>query len=208
MEIYFVTGIGTGVGKTLVSTVLVNALQADYWKPVQAGLEEPDSAWVRQHLYNSISIVHPPLYNLQLPASPHIAARKENIQIDLERIVQHLPLTRNKLIVEGAGGLMVPLNDHQFMADLAKRMGAKLILVSRNYLGSINHSLLTAAVCKQYELPVAGWIFNDQYLNYEDEIVQWSGIPRLGSVAAATTLNKSFIVEQSALLKACTEGIL
>ena len=94
------------------------------------------------------------------------------------------------LVIEGAGGLMVPLNETEFVIDLVKILDARLLLVSRNYLGSINHSLMTAAICRQHGLDVAGWIFNDQYMNYEQEIVQWSGYPALFSVPLMNPLSK------------------
>jgi len=182
MNRYFITGIGTGIGKTIVSAMLAEALEADYWKPIQAGNKETDSDFVHQVISNNKSIVHPELYCLDMPASPHIAARNQGIRIDTGFIVNHFPSTSNTLIIEGAGGLMVPLNETQFVSDLCEALKATLILVSRNYLGSINHSLMTAMICRQKNLPVAGWVFNDQYLQYEDEIVEWSGYPKLASI--------------------------
>ncbi len=197
----FITGIGTGVGKTLVSAIITEALQAHYWKPVQAGLEEPDAQWIRDHLSNKTSVIHESEYALKLPASPHISARVENTTIELNRIINHIPSTSNHLIIEGAGGLLVPLNEKEFIADLAMQLDAKVILVSRNYLGSINHSLLTAEVCKLKGLDVLGWIFNDQYMHYEDEIVNWSGFQKIGSIPLAENITKEFVSQQAALLK-------
>jgi dethiobiotin synthetase len=193
MNRYFVTGIGTGIGKTIVSAMLAEALEADYWKPVQAGNSETDTDFVRQVICNEKSIVHPEIYSLQMPASPHIAARNEGVRIQTAFIKDRIPQTSNMLIIEGAGGLMVPLNDSQFVADLAAELEATLILVSRNYLGSINHSLMTAMVCRQKNLPVAGWIFNDQYLQYEDEIVGWSGYPKLASIPSLTATDPTAV---------------
>jgi dethiobiotin synthetase len=105
------------------------------------------------------------------------------------------------LVVEGAGGLFVPLNDMEFMSDLALRLDATVILVSRNYLGSINHSLLTAEACRVRGLRVAGWVFNDQYGHYEDEIVKWSGLPSLGSVPFAEAPDAVFVREQARRLR-------
>jgi dethiobiotin synthetase len=105
------------------------------------------------------------------------------------------------LVVEGAGGLLVPLNDGQFMADLALALDATVILVSRNYLGSINHSLLTAEVCRMRGLRVAGWVFNDQYGDYEEEIVRWSGYPRLGSVPFRESPDREFVAGQARALQ-------
>ncbi|MGZ5247382.1 MAG: dethiobiotin synthase [Flavitalea sp.] len=201
MQKIFVTGIGTGVGKTVVSAILTEALQADYWKPVQAGLEETDENWVRFHVQNKTSVIHSSLYALQLPASPHIAARNEGIKIDINNIKNSIPDTGNTLVIEGAGGLMVPLNEKDFIADLAGALECKVILVSRNYLGSINHSLLTAAVCKQKGLNVAGWIFNDQYMDYEQEIVDWSGFPAIASIPYKENPTPDFISEQAAIIK-------
>jgi len=105
------------------------------------------------------------------------------------------------LIIEGAGGLLVPLNDNEFVIDLIKKLNAKVLLVSRNYLGSINHSLLTAQVCKAHNLNVLGWIFNDQYMHYEEEIVRWSGFPAKGSVSFAPSVTKAFIKAEAEKIK-------
>ncbi len=182
---YFVTAIGTDSGKTLVSAILTEALQADYWKPIQAGFEEgTDKQTVRSLISNAQSVIHPETYLLKLPASPHIAAREENIRIDFNRLLDQFQTfdSSRPLIIEGAGGLLVPLNDSDLVIDLIKKLDAKLILVSRNYLGSINHSLLSAEICRFHELTVAGWVFNDQFMDYEGEIVSWTGIPALFSI--------------------------
>lgn len=208
MQPIFITGIGTGIGKTLVAAIVTEALNADYWKPVQAGYEEgTDSENVQQLLSNTSSIIHPELYKLKMAVSPHIAAREEGVSINLtdaknklEEIIATEQQEKKAIVIEGAGGLMVPLNDHEFVADLIKQLQAKVILVSRNYLGSINHSLLTAEVCRYYKLDVLGWIFNDQYLAYEDEIVHWSGFPKIGTVAFSDKPDKQFVNEQALLL--------
>jgi len=213
-----ITGIGTGVGKTLVSAIIAEALQADYWKPVQAGYENgTDSEWIKKVISNTKSKIHPETYKLKLAASPHIAAREEGVRIDLNLIERDFERIRNKkleirnqkvkddhrsssndfLIIEGAGGLMVPLNEKEFAADLFKKLNAQIILASRNYLGSINHSLLTAQVCKHNNLPVAGLIFNDQYLDYENEIVQWSGFPKIASIPFCKNQDKEFVLQQA-----------
>jgi dethiobiotin synthetase len=206
MRPIFITGIGTDVGKTLVAAILTEALQAQYWKPVQAGYADgTDSQWVSGMISDPQGRVHPEAYRLSLAASPHIAAREEGIRIDLEKIVaNYLQLAAcslrpisTPLIIEGAGGLLVPLNDTEFVIDLAARLDAPVLLVSRNYLGSINHSLLTAAVCKSRGLRVAGWIFNDQYLDYEEEIVRWTGIPAIASIPRTDRPDTAFVREQA-----------
>jgi dethiobiotin synthetase len=208
----FVTGTGTDVGKTVVSAVLTEALHADYWKPVQAGFYDgTDALTLKELISNDETVIHPEVYKLSLAASPHIAARTERIKIDLklisERFLQ-LSNANRQLIIEGAGGLMVPLNEKEFMFDLIQKLNARVILVSRNYLGSINHSLLTADVCKQKNIEVTGWIFNDQYMDYENEIVQWTGLPKIFSMPFAENLTKEFISEQAEKIKASLQKFL
>jgi dethiobiotin synthetase len=195
----FITGIGTGIGKTLVAAVVTEALEASYWKPVQAGFEDgTDSTWVGERISRPNERLYPETYKLSLPASPHIAARQEGIVIDLNRILRQFETIHTRpLVIEGAGGLFVPLNDRQFVIDLIRKLDATVLLVSRNYLGSINHSLLTAAACRRQGLRVAGWIFNDQYLTYEQEIAQWSGIPAIASIPFGDNLSRDFIREQA-----------
>jgi len=203
----FITGIGTDVGKTLISAIITEALGAAYWKPVQAGFEQgTDAGWVKQMLSNPLSVVHQELYILNTPASPHIAARIDGVTIEADSIkdkaiclMQSLP--GKPFVIEGAGGLLVPLQDHLMVADLIKKINARVILVSRNYLGSINHSLLTAAYCRSNNIDVAGWIFNDDYMQYEEEIVRWSGYPSLGSVPKLEKIDASTIREQAARLQ-------
>jgi dethiobiotin synthetase len=214
----FVTGIGTDVGKTIVSAVLTEALHAEYWKPVQAGFYDgTDALTVKELISHDKTVIHPEVYKLSLAASPHIAARIEHTNIDLDLIAEkyHQLKTKNselraqkQLIIEGAGGLMVPLNEMEFMFDLILKLHARVILVSRNYLGSINHSLLTADVCKQKNIEVTGWIFNDQYMDYENEIVQWTGLPKIFSIPFAQPLTKQFIKEQAEKIKASLQKFL
>ncbi len=194
MRPIFITGTGTGVGKTLVAAIVTEALQADYWKPVQAGYEDgTDSITVQHLLSNKKSVIHPELYRLVLPASPHISADLEGKNIKIKKIFKYLPATKNQLIVEGAGGLMVPLNEKQFVLDLIKKMKAKVIIVSKNELGSINHSLLTAAVLKQEKIKVAGWIFTEEFMDYERQIADWSGYPIIGSIKHQQTITRETV---------------
>lgn len=184
-----ITGIGTDIGKTLVAAIVTEALGADYWKPVQAGYETgTDAQTVASLISNPDTVIHKESYCLSMPASPHIAAEKEGVEIDLFKLKKDCKnivdsIGHKPLVVEGAGGLLVPLNKKETVADLAKAIEARVILVSRNYLGSINHSRLTAAYCQQARLNISGWIFNDQYLDYEKEIVEWTGYPSLGTIA-------------------------
>lgn len=154
---YFVTAIDTDSGKTLVSAILCEALQADYWKPVQAG-KPKDADTVKEFISNSKTIIHPESYFLQTPASPHAAAKIDNIEISLNKFV--LPSTDNILVIEGAGGCLVPLNDNAFIIDLIPMFRAQVILVADLYLGSINHTLLTIEALQKRRLPIEGIIFN------------------------------------------------
>jgi dethiobiotin synthetase len=201
MKPLYITGIGTEIGKTVVAAIVTEALQADYWKPVQAGFANgTDSEWVESMISNRNSRIHPEVYKLSMAASPHLAARAQGTNISLNAIEDAFAAIRspNRVLIEGAGGLMAPINEEQFSIDVAKKLNAKLILVSRNYLGSINHSLLTAAACKAAGLDVAGWIFNDEYLNYEEDIARWSGYPVIASIPWATSVSKDFISKQAA----------
>lgn len=202
MKPIFITGIGTGIGKTVAAAIVTEALQADYWKPVQAGDDGgTDSEWIGSLISNPRTRILPEAYKLSMAASPHLAARAQAETIRLKTIKEAftvLASTGNSIIIEGAGGLMAPLNEEQFVIDLIKELQAKVILVSRNYLGSINHSLLTATACKANGLDVAGWIFNDEYMDYEEDIAKWSGYPVIASIPWSNSVSKDFILQQAA----------
>ena len=217
MPSIFITGIGTNVGKTVVSAIVTEALEAVYWKPIQAGFETvTDALQVQLLISNRQTIIHPEVYKLELPASPHIAAREEGLEINIHEIARRKLLIVNQqlsninyhLIIEGAGGIMVPLNDTEFVIDLIEQLQAKVILVSRNYLGSINHSLLTANICKQRGIDVIGWIFNDQYLDYENEIVAWSGYPKIASIPFVEKVDKAFVVQQAKFIRLSLQQLI
>jgi dethiobiotin synthetase len=206
----FITGIGTGIGKTVVSAILAEALQSDYWKPVQAGdTGGTDSEWVKTVISNNKSRIHAEPYIFKLAVSPHIAAKAEGREISIQNIFnEYLRIMKNRqqtvtsgIIIEGAGGLLVPLNENEFVIDLIEKLNARVILVSRNYLGSINHSLLSAQVCKERNINVIGWIFNDQYLHYEDEICNWSGYRKIASIPRLEMINKDCIAAQAIRMK-------
>lgn len=197
----FITGIGTGVGKTISSAIITESLQADYWKPVQTGLTEgTDTDTIKSLLTNPVSKCHREAYCLKEPASPHLAARLEGITINVKRITEiadtYQPANR-PFIIEGAGGLMVPITDTIFTIDLIRQLKASVIIVAGNYLGAINHSLLTASVLKQEKIPVLGWIFSGNTHSNEDEVVAWSGFPKLGRIPQASHIDKAFVKEQA-----------
>ncbi|NNM94861.1 MAG: dethiobiotin synthase [Bacteroidia bacterium] len=159
MKRIFVTGIGTGVGKTLVSAIITEALEADYWKPIQTGASEgTDSDTVRKLLTNKKSVIHPEAYCLQKPVSPHEAAQNEGMEIKVSNIIP--PSAVNTLVIEGAGGLLVPLNSTETILNLIKYLDAEVILVVRHYLGSINHTLLSGSAIKASGVKTAGMIYS------------------------------------------------
>ncbi len=154
-----VTGTDTSVGKTVVSAWLVQHLKADYWKPVQAGLADGTDAEAVARLAGlSPERIHPSAYELNAPLSPHEAARLDGIDIRMERIVP--PRTKRPLVVEGAGGLLVPLNKDHFIIDLIALCQLPAILVARSGLGTINHSLLSIEAMRRHGISIAGVVLN------------------------------------------------
>lgn len=195
MKNIFVTGIGTGVGKTVVSAIITEALQADYWKPIQTGsVDETDSQWVKKSITNKKTVIHPEAVCLKLPASPHAAAATEGILIKAGDI--KMPRTHNMLVIEGAGGLMVPLNDKELMIDLIKKFDTEVILVIRHYLGSINHSLLSLQSLHQHKIPVAGIVFNGtSNLQSEKAILSFFNLPVIGKISEEKIFSPAVIAQ-------------
>jgi dethiobiotin synthetase len=198
----FVTGIGTEIGKTFISAVVCEALLADYWKPLQSGeLNDLDSLWVRDFISNDVTQFHTERYLLSEPMSPHAAARIDDIKISLEDF--KVPETSNTLVIEGAGGLMVPLNDDgDMIVDLIPKVADEVILVSMNYLGSINHTLMSVELLKQRGIPIKGIVFNgDPNQETEDVILNYTGLKCLGKIPMADSDIKEFIKEQAEKIK-------
>ncbi|VCU72458.1 ATP-dependent dethiobiotin synthetase BioD [Pigmentiphaga humi] len=158
----FVTGTDTGIGKTLVSAVLAHAWNADYWKPLQTGVaSEPDDSGTVAALSGlPDSRIHPPHAVLQAPLSPWAAALEEGAHVDLDAIVP--PSTDAPLVVEGAGGLLVPINDQAMMIDLIARLGLPVVLVARSALGTLNHTLLSLEALRARGIPVAGVVMSGE----------------------------------------------
>lgn len=182
MRKIFVTGIGTDVGKTVVSAVLTQALKADYWKPIQTGTEyDIDTDRVKKLVTNESSVFHKEAYALKLSAAPYAAAKAENTRVDLNQI--ELPQTNNTLIIEGAGGLLVPLNEKDFVIDLISKFDAETILVVQNYLGSINHTLLSIEALKSRNIKILGIIISGvENAMSEEVILRQSGLKLLGRI--------------------------
>lgn len=194
----FVTGIGTDVGKTIASAILTESLEADYWKPIQAGdIDNSDSHKIKAFLSNSKTVIHPNSYLLKTPASPHLAAALDGISIDLKEIVE--PKTANNLVIEGAGGIFVPINETQTIVDLIQE-DHKVIVVSRHYLGSINHTLLTIEALQNRKINVAGIIFNgNENKSSEEIILKKTGLKFVGRIEDEPYFDKNVIKEYADL---------
>lgn len=195
MKKIFVTGIGTDVGKTVASAIICEALQADYWKPVQTGSYfSTDSDKLKKYLTNTRTKIHPESFVLRQYMSPHAAAELEGKHITLDSI--HVPKTDNTLVIEGAGGIMVPLNDKEFIVDLIIKCEAEVVLVIQNYLGSINHSILSIDSLKFRNIPVMGIVFNGPpHKLSEDIILAYSGLKCLGRIQKESVINRDVITK-------------
>lgn len=194
---YFVTGIGTDVGKTVVSAILVHALKADYWKPIQAGdTDLTDAQKVKHWCGADLHVYHPEAYLLPFPLSPHASAARAGLEIQPETI--QVPKHRNPLVIEGAGGLLVPLTLSTLLIDLIPSFEAEVILVSRHYLGSINHTLLSIDALRMRNIPIKGIILNG-HSNPETEsaIAAFGKVPFLGRIDQTDQLTPEFIHQQS-----------
>jgi len=179
---YIIAGIGTEIGKTFISSILTESLEADYWKPIQSGgLDFTDTHAVQSLISNHKTIFHPEAYRLTEPLSPHAAAAIDGVEIQLSNF--ELPITDNNLIVELAGGLMVPLNKDTTNLDLIKQLNLPVILVSKNYLGSINHTLLSIEILKSSNIDIKGIIFNgESNPSSEEYILNYTQITLIGRV--------------------------
>ena len=190
----FITGISTDVGKTIASAIITESLQADYWKPIQAGdLDHSDSHKIEAFISNKKTVIHPNSYKLNTPASPHLAAQIDGITIDINKITE--PNTKNHLVIEGAGGVFVPLNETDCVIDLIKK-DYKTIVVSRHYLGSINHTLLTIEALKNKNITIVGIIFNGEENKSSEEIIlKKTGISYIGRIAQEPYFDQNVISE-------------
>ncbi len=199
-QTYFITGISTDVGKTVAAAIITEALQADYWKPIQAGdLENSDTHKVKRLVKNDISQYHDNTFALQTPMSPHAAAAIDGVTIkaaDFKR-----PKTKNSLVVEGAGGLLVPFNDTQTIADIIKPTD-KVIVVSRHYLGSINHTLMTIEILKSRGFKNIGIIFSGaEHPTTEAVIEKMTGVTIIGRIDEEPYFDQNVVCEYAERLR-------
>ena len=191
-----ITGIGTDVGKTVVSSIIAEALKASYWKPIQAGdLDNSDSIKVDRFTDNVT--VLPEAFRLSEPMSPHAAAEIDGVEIAKDDL--DIPEVEGNLIIEGAGGIMVPVNSNGLtFADIIERWNLPTIVVSRHYLGSINHTLLTLEVLQSRGVIIEGLVFVGAENKATEEIILKStGVKFLARIPMAKELNKTFVLEQA-----------
>lgn len=193
MHKIIVAGSGTDVGKTVVAAILATLMEADYWKPVQCGEEEvSDTATMKKLINPERHYIYPSAYSLKAPLSPHHAARLENISISLDSITP--PQTTRPLIIESVGGIFAPLSTKVLSIDLFKSWNCKWVIVSKHYLGSINHTLLTLEGLKKRDIPVSALIFNGEpNPDSENAILEISQIPLLGRLLPETKINQQTI---------------
>ncbi|MFP5081477.1 dethiobiotin synthase [Pedobacter sp. JCM 36344] len=198
---FFVTGIGTGIGKTIVSAILTEKLRADYWKPIQSGdLDQSDSLIIKSLISNSKTVIHEEAFKLTHPLSPHLSAKLDQVDINIRKL--QTPTTTNDLIIEGAGGLMVPLNNQELIIDYIKSLNIKVILISQNYLGSINHTLLSIEALKARGIAIKGIIFNGiSNIETERYIKQYSDLNILGYIPELEIISKESIKQASEYLE-------
>lgn len=191
---YFITGIGTEVGKTIISAIVIEALEADYWKPIQAGdLENSDTHKVQKLVKNDKTIFHENAYALNTPMSPHASAEIDGIKLQVKNI--KAPHVKNDLVVEGAGGLLVPLNDKETIIDLISKEDI-VVLVSRHYLGSINHTLLSIEALKSRGIERIGIIFSGEEHPTTESIIEKIGnVKVIGRVDEEPYFDENVVLE-------------
>ncbi|WP_159476698.1 dethiobiotin synthase [Chryseobacterium sp. 18068] len=195
----FITGIGTEIGKTVCSAILTKYFKADYWKPIQSGdLHFSDSMKIKEWVGENV-IIYPERYRLQLAASPHQSALEEGILINSNDF--KLPETQNNLIVEGAGGLMVPISDEEFIIDLIEKLNLPVALVVKNYLGCINHTLLSLMALEQKNIKLEYLILNGSFPEDTERVIckniqQETKIIRIPDIEKITKENIERITKQ------------
>lgn len=205
MQKIFVTGISTEVGKTIASAIITEALEGDYWKPVQAGdLDNTDSHKVAELISNDKTKIHPSSYELKSPMSPHAAAEIDGIRIDRFHINE--PETDNHIIIEGAGGLLVPLNEEDTMFDIIMP-DYKVIVVSRHYLGSINHSLLTISWLQKKGYDVFVLFSGNANPHTENIILHKTGVSLIGRINEESHFDKEVIKKYAEKFKPILESL-
>jgi dethiobiotin synthase len=197
MSGFFVTGTDTNVGKTVLSALLVAALDARYWKPVQTGvIEGTDRESVRKWAEISEDRLAEEEYRFDPPVSPHLASRMAGIQIHLDDFKLPAALEGARWVVEGAGGVMVPLNEHDLMRDLMHRIGFPIVVAARTALGTINHTLLTLAALRELCLPICGIVMiGDENIESRRAVEHYGNVRVVGHIPMVEKINRAALLE-------------
>jgi dethiobiotin synthase len=194
-KILFVTGTDTGVGKTFVSAMLALGLKGGYWKPIQTG-SDWDRNWVATHTGLPKKHFFPERHLLKKPLSPHLAAREEKTHIHLSDFVLPEFSSLPHLIIEGCGGVLVPINEDHFILDLIAKWNAPVLVVARNTLGTINHTLLTLRQIQDKGLSVFGVILNgEKHTDHKPTVETFGGVPVLAEIEPVSNISSS-VMEQ------------
>jgi len=190
---FFLTGTDTEVGKTVICAWLMVHYQYHYWKPIQSGMDSPDTKAIQKITGFDNSFFFPPAYELQQPLSPHESAKRDGIKIELANFL--LPRQETKVIVEGAGGILVPINEKHFIVDIIKKLKLPILLVARSGLGTINHTLLTVSELKKRNLPLLGIILNGKRNQSNREAIEkYSGVSVVSELEPLKTLDKKTLL--------------
>ena len=190
---FFLTGTDTEVGKTVICAWLMVHYKYHYWKPIQSGMDSPDIKTIQKISGFDDSFFFPPAYELQQPLSPHESAKRDGIDIELTNF--SLPQKEGKIIVEGAGGILVPINEKYFIVDIIKKLELPILLVARSGLGTINHTLLTVNELKKRNLPLRGIILNGEKNQSNKEAVEkYSGVSVVSELEPIKTLDKKTLL--------------
>ena len=190
---FFLTGTDTEVGKTVICAWLMVHYQYHYWKPIQSGMDSPDTETIQKITGFDDSFFSPPAYELQQPLSPHESAKRDGIKIELANFL--LPRKKTKIIVEGAGGILVPINEKHFIVDIIKKLKLPILLVARSGLGTINHTLLTVSELKKRNLPLLGIILNGKRNQSNKEAVEkYSGVSVVSELEPIKTLDRKTLL--------------
>lgn len=190
-----IAGIHTGIGKTICSAVICQALGYDYFKPIQAGdLDNSDSVFIKKNVDNPSCIIHRESYQLNTPASPHFASALDGITIKKENII--LPVSKNNIVIETAGGIMSPLAKNFLNIDLVQHFNLPVILVASNYLGSINHTLLSVSAMQQRNITIQGLVFSGEAVESTRQyILEYTQLPLLFSIPLFQNINSQVVAD-------------
>ena len=190
----FVTGTDTGVGKTVLSALLVASLNRRYWKPIQTGASEgTDRAAVVNWAGVTIEHTHPEAFLFDPPVSPHLAAEQQGKRIDLDAIRR--PADSHPIVIEGAGGVLVPINEDALMIDLIRRLQAAVVIAARATLGTINHTLLTVEAARNANLPLIGVVMvGRENVDNRKAIERYGQVPVVGAIPWLESINRSSLI--------------